>query len=685
MLKVIINNKNYYFTESMTVLQACEKINIHIPKFCYHDKLSIAGNCRMCLVEIEKSPKPIASCAMPLSNNMKIFTESPLVKKARENTLESLLINHPLDCPICDQGGECDLQDQTLNFGLDKSRFFEFKRGVEDKELGPVIKTIMTRCIHCTKCIRFCNEILGQEFLGTLGRSSKTEIGSYINKFVKNELSGNLIDLCPVGALTSKPYAFTIRPWELNSYDCIDFNDAFGSNVKVYTRTKLKSKNLLKDFSLLKSEDRIMRILPRLNEDINECWISDKTRFFYDSNNINRLSHNFLKKNYVKKINWYETIDILKYKFNNIEHNKNLSVFGKSIDIENCFIFFKFSKSIGVKNFLLNNQFFDNDINYPQNYLFNDNFSNLSKKGSFILINTNLRFESSILNLKLRKNKYKNNSKIYLLGFFNQNFYDINQIGFSIYDIIKFIEGKFLLNKSIKNNKSINILYSDFFINNYVYFFDKKNLFKKLLLLSYNNMNVVYNNITNITLNELGIKNYSHSKKKQSFETILSFKTSFSDFDLLKSLKDIIDFNSHKNILQSKYNNIISIPLPTFYEQNIKFCNMRGDIQNSKKSLSFYENSKPFLYIINMILNKKTSKNFIKKKHLFNTYPSLIEYKSLKFNLINFEFKSLKRNKEFICQNLIKNFFRTNLYSENSLLLSDCSLFLNLNQDFKKI
>jgi NADH dehydrogenase/NADH:ubiquinone oxidoreductase subunit G len=212
MFKVIINNKNYYFNESMTILQACERINIHIPKFCYHDKLSIAGNCRMCLVELEKSPKPVASCAMPLNNNMKIFTDSPLVKKARENTLENLLINHPLDCPICDQGGECDLQDQTLNFGLDRSRFFDYKRSVENKELGPVIKTIMTRCIHCTKCVRFCNEILGQEYLGTLGRSSSTEIGTYVNKFIKNEMSGNLIDLCPVGALTSKPYAFMMRP-----------------------------------------------------------------------------------------------------------------------------------------------------------------------------------------------------------------------------------------------------------------------------------------------------------------------------------------------------------------------------------------------------------------------------------------------------------------------------------------
>jgi NADH dehydrogenase/NADH:ubiquinone oxidoreductase subunit G len=211
MVTITINNNKYDFRNDLTILQACEQVNITIPRFCYHDKLSVAGNCRMCLVEVEKSPKPVASCAMPIANNMVIFTDTPLVKKAREAVLEFLLINHPLDCPICDQGGECDLQDITLNYGSDRSRFFEFKRGVEDKECGPIIKTIMTRCIHCTRCIRFVSEIAGTDYLGTLGRGENTEIGTYINKFIKTELSGNLVDLCPVGALTSKPYAFSAR------------------------------------------------------------------------------------------------------------------------------------------------------------------------------------------------------------------------------------------------------------------------------------------------------------------------------------------------------------------------------------------------------------------------------------------------------------------------------------------
>jgi NADH dehydrogenase (ubiquinone) Fe-S protein 1 len=212
MIEVFINNKIVSVNFNSTVLEACEKIGIVIPRFCFHNQLNVAGNCRMCLVEIEKSPKPVASCAMPVTKNMKIFTDSPLVKKARENIIEFLLLNHPLDCPICDQGGECDLQDQSLNFGSDKSRFFDFKRSVQDKNLGPIVKTIMTRCIHCTRCVRFASEIAGIQVLGTINRGKETEIGLYNDNVISTELSGNLIDLCPVGALTSKPYSVSTRP-----------------------------------------------------------------------------------------------------------------------------------------------------------------------------------------------------------------------------------------------------------------------------------------------------------------------------------------------------------------------------------------------------------------------------------------------------------------------------------------
>jgi NADH dehydrogenase (ubiquinone) Fe-S protein 1 len=231
MVTIIINGVEVLVDKNSTVLQACESIGIEIPRFCFHERLSVAGNCRMCLVEIEKSPKPQASCALPVMNNMKIFTDTPLVKKAREAVLEFLLINHPLDCPICDQGGECDLQDQAMIYGSDSSRFYEYKRGVENKNIGPLVKMIMTRCIHCTRCVRFMSEVAGLGDFGTTGRGNSTEIGTYIEKNLNSELSGNIVDLCPVGALTSKPYAFKARPWELTSFDTLDISDGLGCNI----------------------------------------------------------------------------------------------------------------------------------------------------------------------------------------------------------------------------------------------------------------------------------------------------------------------------------------------------------------------------------------------------------------------------------------------------------------------
>ncbi|XP_021119095.1 NADH-ubiquinone oxidoreductase 75 kDa subunit, mitochondrial [Heterocephalus glaber] len=262
LIEVFVDGQSVMVEPGTTVLQACEKVGMQIPRFCYHERLSVAGNCRMCLVEIEKAPKVVAACAMPVMKGWNILTNSEKSKKAREGVMEFLLANHPLDCPICDQGGECDLQDQSMMFGSDRSRFLEGKRAVEDKNIGPLVKTIMTRCIQCTRCIRFASEIAGVDDLGTTGRGNDMQVGTYIEKMFMSELSGNVIDICPVGALTSKPYAFTARPWETRKTESIDVMDAVGSNIVVSTRT-----------------GEVMRILPRMHEDINEEWISDKTRY----------------------------------------------------------------------------------------------------------------------------------------------------------------------------------------------------------------------------------------------------------------------------------------------------------------------------------------------------------------------------------------------------------------------
>src|SRR6202789_4378658 len=280
MPKLTINGTEVEVAPGTSVLQACEQLGVEVPRFCYHDKLSVPANCRMCLVEVEKTPKPVASCALPCSDGMVVKTDSPMVLKARKGVMEMLLINHPLDCPICDQGGECDLQDQAMGYGFDRSRYSEMKRAVKDKELGPLVKTVMTRCIHCTRCVRFVDEIGGTPELGGVFRGEKMEIDTYVKEPLTSELSGNIIDICPVGALTNKPLAFEARSWELQKTETIDGMDAVGSNIRVDARG-----------------NEVMRMLPRLNEDINEEWISDKTRFACDGLKMQRLDRPMLRKN----------------------------------------------------------------------------------------------------------------------------------------------------------------------------------------------------------------------------------------------------------------------------------------------------------------------------------------------------------------------------------------------------
>ena len=279
MPKLTIDGIEIEVEPGTTVMQACERLGIEIPHFCFHERLAIAGNCRMCLVEMERSPKPIASCAMPTMDGMVIRTDTPLVHKARKGVLEFLLINHPLDCPICDEGGECDLQDQSMAYGMDHSRYKEGKRAVTEKNFGPLVKTHMTRCIHCTRCIRFATDVGGVEDLGMTGRGEHSEVGTYVEKVLTSELSGNIIDLCPVGALTSKPYAFEARSWELAKTESIDVLDAVGSNIRVDSRGA-----------------EVMRVLPRLHEDVNEEWISDKTRFACDGLRRQRLDTPYVRE-----------------------------------------------------------------------------------------------------------------------------------------------------------------------------------------------------------------------------------------------------------------------------------------------------------------------------------------------------------------------------------------------------
>ena len=363
MPKITINEKEIEFEKGMTVLQACELADVEIPRFCYHEKLSIAGNCRMCLVEMEKSAKPIASCAIPAAEGMKIKTNTEFVKKARKGIMEFLLANHPLDCPVCDQGGECDLQDQSLFYGFDKSRFSENKRAVKDKYMGPLIKTQMTRCIHCTRCVRFAEEVAGVPEIGATGRGENMEITTYLEQSMTSELSANVIDLCPVGALTSKPYAFDARPWELKKTESIDVMDAVGSNIRVDTYGW-----------------EVKRVLPRLNNEINEEWISDKTRYACDGLLKQRLDKPYIKKEgKLVKANWDEAIELIKTKINSVESSQIGAHIGDMASVETIFSFKSLLKKINCINYdFREKKFYINPVD-KINHLFNSSIQGVEE------------------------------------------------------------------------------------------------------------------------------------------------------------------------------------------------------------------------------------------------------------------------------------------------------------------
>jgi len=406
-VEVFVDNKPVMVPPGSTVLQACAEAGVEIPRFCYHERLSIAGNCRMCLVEIEKTPKAQASCAMPVMKGMKILTDSEKTKKAREGVMEFLLVNHPLDCPVCDQGGECDLQDQAVAFGSDRSRYtdnmFSGKRATEDKDLGPIIKTTMNRCIHCTRCIRFASEVAGVEDLGTTGRGGEMQVGTYVEKLFASEMSGNVVDLCPVGALTSKPYAFTARPWELRKVDSVDVMDALGSNIVVHQRA-----------------GEVMRVQPRINEDINEEWINDKTRFAYDGLRRQRLVTPMVRgsDNLLKPCDWDDAFYAIADKLSTLSGNDIAAVAGGLADAESLVALKDLMNKSGTEN-VCTEETFPTDgagSDLRHNYLLNSGIASIEDADLVLLVGTNPRFEAPLLNTRIRKSNIHNEMRVGLIG-----------------------------------------------------------------------------------------------------------------------------------------------------------------------------------------------------------------------------------------------------------------------------
>ncbi len=400
MPKLTIDGQEIEVPPGTTVLQACQRLGVEVPHFCFHERLAIAGNCRMCLVEQEKAPKPIASCAMPATDNMVIHTKSEKAQKARKGVMEFLLINHPLDCPICDQGGECDLQDQAMAYGFDRGRFEENKRAVKDKDFGPLIKTSMNRCIHCTRCVRFATEIAGVEELGATGRGESMEIGTYIEHALTSELSGNMIDLCPVGALTSKPYAYIARPWELRKTETIDVLDAVGSNIRVDARGP-----------------QVLRVLPRLNEDINEEWISDKSRFAVDG-----LVHRRLDRPYVRRdgklveASWGEAFAVIAERFGKLAGTQIAALAGDLVDVESMLALKELMGALGSTNLDCRQDGAKLDPSCRASYLFNTTIAGIEAADACLLIGSNPRREAALVNARLRKRHLMGGFKIAAIG-----------------------------------------------------------------------------------------------------------------------------------------------------------------------------------------------------------------------------------------------------------------------------
>ena len=432
-LKVTVDGVEVEVEAGTTIMQACEEAGAEIPRFCYHERLSVAGNCRMCLVEVENAPKPVASCAMPVAPDMVVSTTSDTVKTAREGVMEFLLINHPLDCPICDQGGECDLQDQALGFGGDASRFEDNKRAVENKNMGPLVKTIMTRCIHCTRCVRFAQEVAGVPEIGAIGRGEDMEITTYLEASLDSELSGNVIDLCPVGALTSRPYAFTARPWELRKTETIDVMDALGSNIRVDMRGR-----------------EAMRIMPRNHDDVNEEWLSDKSRFVWDGLNTQRLDRPFIRRDgKLVPASWDDAFDLVESKLKG-KGDKTAAIAGDLVCAEGQFALKGLMDALESPHVDCRQD--GAKISGPRgNYLFNATIAGIEEADALLLIGSNPRLEAPVLNARIRKRYLAGNFPIASIGEALDLTYKAEFIGAGADTLADLLAGKQSFADTLKN------------------------------------------------------------------------------------------------------------------------------------------------------------------------------------------------------------------------------------------
>lgn len=683
--------------EGLTIIQACQEAGIEIPRFCYHDKLKIAGNCRMCLVEVEGGPpKPVASCAMNITEGMSIKTDSPMVKKAREGIMEFLLINHPLDCPICDQGGECDLQDQAIKYGKAKSIYREEKRAVIDKDMGPLIKTHMTRCIHCTRCIRFIEDVAGTYELGSINRGENMEIISTnnfdqnkqtinviasVNSAITSELSGNIIDLCPVGALTSKPYAFKARSWELAHFPSIDIMDAIGSNIQLDCR-----------------QSQVMRVLPRANDDLNEDWISDKIRFSYDGLFQQRLDQPYIRKNgKLEPAKWDEVIEHLVKLFQNHTGSEMAAIAGELAECESIFMLKNLMTHLQCKNLECRNDL-KTDPENPNNYILGTNLNQIEEADFVLLIGANQRFDAPLLNWRIRKAVLNNNAKVFSVNSPLDLNYKYENLGDDLSILSQILADDHALCECMKNTqKPLIFLGQDALMRE-----DGAAILQTTMQIAekfgfiqenWKGFNVLHNSASMtaaLTMNFTSEKNLSGILAKINEEKIkILFLLNADEIDMSELVNATVIYQGHHGDNGAHRADVI-LPGCTFAEKNSSYVNLEGRLQTTTKAMLPPADAREDWWILNEIAKKMDFLSFADvdelRKKMFETYPMLNGFE--KKNEI--EWKISTTDKQISSEKIAhreRNFYLTNPIARASKTMLQCSQKLKkriLDKEIKK-
>lgn len=649
MPKVKIDGVEHEVEDGTLAIQACEQAGIEVPRFCYHERLAVAGNCRMCLVEVKPGPpKPQASCAITCSEGMEITTDSPMVKKAREGVMEFLLINHPLDCPICDQGGECDLQDQSMYFGRGESRYTEDKRAVGSKDMGPLLKTHMTRCIHCTRCIRFTDDIAGTNEMGALGRGEKMEITTYLEKSLTSELSANVIDLCPVGALTSRPYAYNARPWELKKTESIDVLDAVGSNIRVDTKGR-----------------EVMRILPRNHDDVNEEWISDKTRYACDGLKAQRLDKPYVKKSgKLQPVSWEEALQVVADKLNDTDSKKIAALIGDQADAESMFALKTLFGSLKVDNLSCVQDDAVIDVKNRASYLFNAAIAGLDEADAVLIVGSDIRKEAPIINARIRKAWLNNKAQVANIGDEFDFTYPVQQLG-NKPELLKDIAAGKGFGKVLKDAKNPLII-----VGGAVLAFEASQaLAQKAADKLGASYNVIHTAASRVAGLDLGLASDKGLKGAE-----LVYLLGADEFKL-KSLegKFVIYQGSHGDA--GAHAADVILPGAAYTEKSGTYLNLEGRAQQTTKAVFAPGEAKEdwkVLRALSEVVGKTLAFDNLDelRGNMYAGYPHFAELDEIKKSKLKISESKAKLPKKF--EYTIKNFYMTCPISRNSKTMAEC-------------